>query len=135
MAWSTPIDLRNSRLLADAVPMTRAPAAFAICTAAEPTPPAAPWISTVWPRSMRPASCNARYAVSPAIGTPAACSNVSDFGFGAAPRARRAVRRSAGERHAARLLDRKRFRLAAERGRRDHREFRVAATVACEAEH
>src|SRR6185503_19494864 len=78
MAWSTPMVFRNSRLLAEAVPMTRAPAALAICTAAEPTPPAAPWINTLWPLRRLPASCNARYAVSPVMGTPAACSKVMD---------------------------------------------------------
>jgi hypothetical protein len=81
MTWSTPSDSRKSRLLAEAVPMTRAPAALAICTAAEPTPPAAPWINTVWPRATFAFSCKARYAVSAAMGTPAACSKLSDFGF------------------------------------------------------
>ncbi len=57
---AAPMDFRNDRLLAEAVPMTFAPAARAICTAADPTPPAAPWINTVWPLRMPPASCNAR---------------------------------------------------------------------------
>ncbi len=64
----------------DAVPMTRAPRARAICTANCPTPPAAACTSTVCP-SRTPARSIDWYAVSPASGTAAASSNVSEAGL------------------------------------------------------
>ena len=57
--------------------MTLAPRATASCTAIRPTPPLAPWISTVSPV---PTSVfvNRCHAVPPASSRPAACSKLSD---------------------------------------------------------
>ena len=63
------------------MPITRAPASFANCTAKWPTPPAAPAISAVWPRSSPPRSNSACQAVSPATGIAAACSWLTPSGF------------------------------------------------------
>src|SRR5207237_8067624 len=63
-------------------PVTDAPNAFAICTAREPTPPAAPITSTVCPGRTFPSSRTARRAVVPELGTAAACSKVRFAGFG-----------------------------------------------------
>src|SRR5437667_8450087 len=43
--------------------MTRAPRAFAICTAKLPTPPEPPWMSMVWPGCRCAVSTNASQAV------------------------------------------------------------------------
>src|SRR5690606_37027560 len=63
----------------DAVPTTRAPSAVAICTAAEPTPPAAPCSSTTSP-SPTSAWTSAENAVAAATGSTAACSGATDAG-------------------------------------------------------
>mmetsp|Transcript_21168 Transcript_21168/g.50073 ORF Transcript_21168/g.50073 Transcript_21168/m.50073 type:complete len:212 (-) Transcript_21168:50-685(-) len=46
-----------------ALAMTRAPAAFPICTTAEPTAPAAPFTKSVSPARIFPCWCNPMYAV------------------------------------------------------------------------
>ena len=71
---------------ADAEPITRArKARAASCTAKEPTPPPAPWTSTVssGPTSSRSSAWN---AVSPASGSDAASSHDRSRGFRAAAR-------------------------------------------------
>ena len=60
-----------------AVPKTRNPAALAICTAATPTAPLAPWIRTVSPGTARPLSKSARQAVTYGTPTPAPSANVT----------------------------------------------------------
>jgi hypothetical protein len=59
--------------------ITRAPASRARCTAIDPTPPAAPWIRTVWPVVRRAWSISPCHAVSPEIGR-AAATGVADIG-------------------------------------------------------
>ena len=54
------------------MPITRAPTSRASWTAIEPTPPAAPWIRTVWPVVRRAWSNRPCHAVSPEIGSAAA---------------------------------------------------------------
>src|SRR5215467_470009 len=54
--------------------VTLAPDALAICTANDPTPPAAPMIITCCPGCTRPLSRTACSAVTPEMGTAAACS-------------------------------------------------------------
>ena len=61
-----------SRSAARPVPITRAPASRASWTAIEPTPPAAPWMRTVWPSSRRAWSNSPCHAVSPEMGSAAA---------------------------------------------------------------
>src|SRR5256884_2880853 len=86
MTWSAPIERTMSTLLVLHTPVTFAPNDLAICTANVPTPPAAPLIKTIGPGGISPFSpkpprrrpCN---AVNPAIGTEAACSNVTFSGF------------------------------------------------------
>ena len=64
-----------------AVPITRAPAAIASCTAIRPTPPAAPWIRTVSP-APTPTTVSACAAVTPVSIIPLASSNDSGDGLG-----------------------------------------------------
>ena len=64
-------------------PVTSASNALAICTAKVPTPPDAPTISTLCPAWTRPWSRTACRAVSPEIGTAAACSKDRFAGLGA----------------------------------------------------
>ena len=63
------------------MPIARAPATFANCTAKWPTPPAAPAISAVCPSSSPPRSNSACHAVIPATGIAAACSWLTPAGF------------------------------------------------------
>ena len=83
MTWVAPRERTRSSFAALATPVTSAPSAVAICTAYEPTPPEAPITRTFWPRSTRPTSDTAISAVSPEIGTAAACSKVTFAGLGA----------------------------------------------------
>src|SRR5215207_9727826 len=62
------------------MPITRAPATFANCTARWPTPPAAPAISAVCPASSPPRSKSACQAVIPVTGSAAAARNVGEHG-------------------------------------------------------
>ena len=62
-------------------PVTSAPNVFAICTANVPTPPDAPLIRTLSPGLTLPLSRRPCKAVTPAIGTHAAWSNVTLAGF------------------------------------------------------
>ena len=63
------------------IPIVRAPASLENCTAKCPTPPAAPEISEVCPRSRPARSCSACHAVMPATGIAAACSWLMPAGF------------------------------------------------------
>ena len=63
----------------EAVPITRAPASFASCTANTPTPPAAPPIRTVSP-DRRPIAASAAAAVRPATGSVLATSSLTPSG-------------------------------------------------------
>src|SRR2546426_2504210 len=82
MTWSAPIDRTRSAFVVLHTPVTSAPNALAICTANEPTPPAAPMISTFCPGRTSPLSRRAWSAVTPEMGAAAACSKVSLGGFG-----------------------------------------------------
>ncbi|CAM5465042.1 hypothetical protein STENM327S_00590 [Streptomyces tendae] len=64
-----------------AVATTVAPRATASWTATRPTPPAAPWISTVSPLP-RPIASSVCTAVTPAASSPPACSQDRATGFG-----------------------------------------------------
>src|SRR5215475_10073798 len=64
-------------------PVTLAPDALAICTANDPTPPAAPITITCCPGCTRPLSRTACSAVTPEIGTTAACSKNRPAGLAA----------------------------------------------------
>src|SRR6266540_5745609 len=81
MTSSAPIDRMRSSFDVLATPVTRAPNAFAICTANVPTPPAAPTTSTDCPARTRALSRTAWSAVTPETGTAAACSKVSRAGL------------------------------------------------------
>src|SRR6266702_3615522 len=67
-------------------PVTSAPIDLAICTANVPTPPDAPLIKTFCPGWTFPLSRTPCNAVSPAIGTEAACSKVTLAGINAESR-------------------------------------------------
>jgi hypothetical protein len=69
---SAPSPSAASRSAARPVPITRAPSSCASCTAIDPTPPAAPWIRTVWPVLSPAWSKRPCQAVSQEIGTAAA---------------------------------------------------------------
>ena len=58
----------------------RAPAIFASCSSAPPTPPAAEWTSTVCPGSTAAQRTSAYHAVRKTAGSPAACSAVQPAG-------------------------------------------------------
>src|SRR6266540_2304988 len=96
MTSSAPIDRTRSSFDVLATPVTRAPNAFAICTANVPTPPAAPTTSTDCPGWTRASSRTAWSAVTPETGTAAACSKVSLAGLGTSLSAR-AIANSAKE--------------------------------------
>src|SRR6185369_17300695 len=64
----------------DAAATTRAPSTFAISTAAEPTPPAAPRTSTVSPGRTSAVMRSASYAVAYVTGNAAALRNSTDAG-------------------------------------------------------
>src|SRR5215472_14813306 len=81
MTRSAPMDRTIPTFPVLHTPVTSAPKDFAICTAKVPTPPAAPLIKTVCPAWIRPLSRSPCNAVSAAIGTEAACSNVTFSGF------------------------------------------------------
>lgn len=66
-------------------------ASRASCTAMEPTPPAAPWMSTLWPVIKWAWSNRACQAVSPEIGSAAAVTWSTSAGSGARLRASTAV--------------------------------------------
>ena len=74
-----------SRFLELHTPVTSAPNDFAICTANVPTPPDAPLIRIFCPGCAFALSRTACNAVSPAISTEPACSNVMLAGFRATP--------------------------------------------------
>ena len=80
-----------SRSAVRPVPITRAPTSRASWTAIDPTPPAAPWIRTVWPVVRRPWSNRPCHAVSPEIGSAAATVWSMSAGRGARLRASTAV--------------------------------------------
>ena len=65
----------------EAVAMTRAPRALAICTAKLPTPPEPPWMRIVCPGCNFATSTNACHAVNAPIGTAAASTKLRDLGF------------------------------------------------------
>src|ERR1035438_9199058 len=75
------MDRTMSTFLVLHTPVTYAPNDLAICTANVPTPPAAPLIKTLCPGWICPLSRRPCSAVNAAIGTEAACSNVTLFGF------------------------------------------------------
>mmetsp|Transcript_4183 Transcript_4183/g.15537 ORF Transcript_4183/g.15537 Transcript_4183/m.15537 type:complete len:213 (+) Transcript_4183:546-1184(+) len=84
MRWSAPASSSARILLPEplATATTIAPSAFATCTAARPTPPAAPRTSTVWPGVTRAYRVRARCAVPKATGNAAACARLTPAGTG-----------------------------------------------------
>src|SRR3954447_15903286 len=83
MTCSAPIERTTSICAVLHTPVTIPPNAAAICTANDPTPPAAPITSTDCPACTCPWSRTAWSAVVPVIGTVAASSNERFVGFGA----------------------------------------------------
>ena len=83
MQWSAPAS-RNASILRTplAAATTTQPNALAICTAARPTPPAAPRMSTVEPFVTRAYRVRAKCAVPNATGKAAACARVTPSGTG-----------------------------------------------------
>ena len=83
MQWSAPAS-RNASILRTplAAATTTQPNALAICTAARPTPPAAPKMSTVEPFVTRAYRVRAKCAVPNATGKAAACARVTPSGTG-----------------------------------------------------
>ena len=75
-----PIARVNSVSAAPTDPITVAPRRTASCVAIEPTPPAAPWISTVSP-VVTPSSPIEREAASPTVGSAAATSQPTAAGL------------------------------------------------------
>src|SRR5215468_2841145 len=74
MTSSAPTERTRAVFVELHTPVTLAPDALAICTAKDPTPPAAPMTITCCPGCTRPLSRTACTAVTPEMGTAAACS-------------------------------------------------------------
>src|SRR6266566_9032942 len=83
MTSSAPRERTRSALDVLHTPVTVAPDALAICTANDPTPPAAPMTITCCPGCTRPQSRTPCSAVTPEMGTTAACSKETLAGLDA----------------------------------------------------
>ena len=87
MTRSAPSARSSSSRPEPSTAVTLAPRAFATCNAIEPTPPAAPLTRTVRPSASSGSTRRFNSAMMPAVGTDAACSNVTLAGLCASCRA------------------------------------------------